>query len=255
MTHSERTLRASEWRISTRTLIGLGLMGLVLMAGVWEAARYGVSDGSARTEPSTAAPTSPAAPTTAGDMLPPASPIRFSDSFARPANPKSLGSDESGQGWEAVRGTWGIDNDAAYISTLFTPEPRMSLAVANVDVADGVFSAIVSGNGVCGLVVRYRDPKNFVMVKRVPLYKVWNIEEFKDGHGERLGFLVDQAADGLQVIVGYRGSSITVSVAGVVHPAVTTSIETSSTAVGLLGEGPTAAQCRWRDAAVASAEP
>ncbi len=240
------------WQISTRTAVGVGLMALVIMAGVWEAARYGVTDGAASVPTSTAVATGSSVSPTVDTTIPQPGVVRFFDSFTRPDSLETLGSDEPGRGWDAVRGTWGIQDGAAYISKSFTRAPLMSLAVAEGEVSDGVFSAVVGGDGVCGLMVRYVDPKNFVVVKRVPLYRVWNIEEFKNGKSERLGFLVDQTADALQVVVGYRGSSITVSVAGVVHPVVETSLTTSTTAIGLLGEGPTGEQCRWRDATLAS---
>ena len=59
--------------------------------------------------------------------------------------------------------------------------------------------------------------------------------------------------DAVQVVIGYRGSTVTVSVAGAVHPAVTTALDPSSTSFGLFGEGATAAQCRWQEATLTRA--
>lgn len=260
MTMSEITPPASSsspppsgFQVSRRTLVGVGLMVMVVMAAVWEASRYGITDRPPTSVTSTSIRATPAAATTAATTVPQQGTVRFSDSFARANSATDLGSDDLGHQWQVDGGAWGIDDEMAYISRVSETPAQFSLATAHVDDTDGVWSATVVGSGVCGLVVRYVDPQNFLVVKRVPLYDLWNIEEVTDGESVRLGYLADPGDGPVQVIIGYRGSSITVSVGGAVHQPLTTALDPSTGAFGLFGEGVTARECRWQDATLARA--
>ena len=64
-----------------------------------------------------------------------------------------------------------------------------AMAIVDLGSSDGSIAATLSGRGVCGVIVRYSDPFNYITLKRVSLYGVWNLEKVVGGETTRLTYL------------------------------------------------------------------
>jgi septal ring-binding cell division protein DamX len=87
------------------------------------------------------------------------------DGFKR-ANASTLGQSDNGKPWKAVAGTWGIQDNAAYVVTSAGALKR-SIAVIDSGAQDGTaqvkMKTIASGSG---LIFRYAGPYNYWVCPR-----------------------------------------------------------------------------------------
>ncbi len=168
----------------------------------------------------------------------------IADDFERTDSDDGLGMTPEGRRWDVVLGDWGIDRDAAYIADANGVGALRNMAVVDLGSSDGSIAVTVSGRGVCGVIVRYLDPFNFITLKRVSLYGVWNLEKVVGGETTRLTFLADPPTPTVDVRVDFRGSQLDVFVAGTSVTVNDTAGQTSGL-VGLIGEQIDSRDCRW----------
>ncbi len=168
----------------------------------------------------------------------------INDEFDRADSVDGLGMTPENRRWDAVLGDWGIDRGAAYIAGANGVGALRNMVVVDLGSSDGSIAASVSGRGVCGVIVRYLDPFNFITLKRVSLYGVWNLERVVGGETTRLTYLADPPTPTVDVRVDFRGSQLDVFVAGVSVTVNDTAGQTSSL-VGLIGEQIDSRDCRW----------
>ena len=166
------------------------------------------------------------------------------DDFERDDASGGLGVAANGKRWDGVLGDWGVDRGAAYIADANGVGALRNMVIVDLGSSDGSIAATLSGRGVCGVIVRYSDPFNYITLKRVSLYGVWNLEKVVGGETTRLTYLADPSTPTVDVRVDFRGSQFDVFVAGTSTTVNDTAGQTS-TLVGLLGEQIESRDCRW----------
>ncbi len=137
------------------------------------------------------------------------------DAFARADTASTLGPSDSGQRWQSMKGTWGIDGSQAYVAV---PDPATaSLATVGVEVTEGraEVTAAVMAPGV-GLAFRCRGPLFCWRVEAVPEVGTWNVIKVVQGEEFSVGNLgVVPVADGTTVAVEMQGPNLEFFVDGV----------------------------------------
>lgn len=176
------------------------------------------------------------------------------DSFERPDSTTELGAAETGQGWTAETGVWGISDGAAYVSTPNQEGGKRSVAVVDLGGANGSVEATARGMAPgWGLVFRYQGPFNYWMLQAAPQYGTYNLQKVVDGKvvpvtPGGLGFAAVE--DGARVRVDFNAATITVSVNGTPLRAVQDVDLAGGTKVGLVVPAAGASTARWDDFAV-----
>lgn len=180
--------------------------------------------------------------TVTGPVVLPAA-ATVADDFERPSSRDGLGDATPGGRWQEVLGGWDIDRGDAYLRS---PNSGGLLNTALVDLgsADGSVEAVVAGAAVCGVIVRYADPNNFVVLKRVPLFGVWNLEQVRKGVSSRLTFAADSNTPTVTVRLDFRDDDYTVYI-GAASVTARGGGRTGGTSIGLYAEGTDARNCRW----------
>lgn len=111
----------------------------------------------------------------------------MTDDFRRPNSDTSLGSIPDGPAWDAISGTWGINDGAAYL--VAPPKGAIrSIAVVDTKSFDGeitvVGEAIPAGWGV---VFRMSGPFNFWILSAAPKAKSYSLSKVTGGKVVNLG--------------------------------------------------------------------
>lgn len=84
----------------------------------------------------------------------------------------------AGKSWTAIDGSW--VEEAGIVFLADAPDGD-GIVTTDVGEEDHTVQVRIGGLGQCGVVVRYQDPTNFVMMFRVNPYAVWNVVEVVDG--------------------------------------------------------------------------
>ncbi len=163
----------------------------------------------------------------------------FSDNFDRAANDEGLNDGEVDQ-WIIERGGWGVQVGVAFLPM---PDADRNLAVVDVGSRAASVSALIGGLGVCGVVARYADERNYVALVRVPAYGVWNVVIVTDGLLVQLGKLGDISDANVPVTLAVADDLIVASVGGR-EATFVQKAAFDGTSVGLIGEGG-ASSCAW----------
>jgi hypothetical protein len=165
----------------------------------------------------------------------------FIDSFDRPADGAALGDQ-----WSSVRGGWGIQLGVAYLPR---PDPTLNLALVDVGAREVSIAATVSGNGLCGVVARYEDERNFVALVRVQEFGVWNLLEVADGVERRIDTVMDIPFTAVGVALE-AGDDIVAGAVAFNRVTVVTSPSPAGSSVGLVAMGGEMGACTWDDVVV-----
>jgi hypothetical protein len=168
------------------------------------------------------------------------------DQFDRPDSTTALGNFAPGRPWLADAGTWGIENDEAYIADV--GEFR-NHAVVGLGQGDGGAQVRLDKvtNG-AGLVFRYIGPYNYWAVVAVPEVATWNVIKVVDGDQEVVGNTGQSpTADGTTVGVRLRGDTIEVIVNGRVRKTIVDDFQVDAGKVGITARGPASGDTRWDD--------
>lgn len=168
------------------------------------------------------------------------------DAFHRPPDAVALGSFPGGPTWQSAKGTWGIDNEQAYVAA---PTGATDLAVLAPSVVPaGVQVRVATVTSDVGLVFRYRDPGNYWAVVAVPYYGTWAVVRVLDGRRSVLANTgLAPVGDGTIVAVHLQGATIEVAVNGRLTRALTDVALQSATSVGLTAGGQGAGRARFED--------
>jgi hypothetical protein len=165
----------------------------------------------------------------------------WSDSFDRPSSPSELGVSE-GRAWTADKGVWGVEAGAAIVRGSTEGD---NIATIDVAVASHTARVRVAGFAQCGVVARYQDPQNFLLLVRVNAFAVWNLIEVVDGKQTMLMKVPDSDRHDLDVSLTATDHVIAASVGfDTVRIVYETALQ--GTRIGLFshGEGST---CSWTD--------
>ncbi len=171
------------------------------------------------------------------------------DDFDRPDNATTLGKTATGEDWEAVTGTWGVKDKAAYVAAKNPNGPR-NMAVVDLGTGDGAVQAkaakLVDG---WGLAFRVRGPNAWFALKAAPKAGTFNIVKFKDGQETKVDNIgLTKLSDDTTVRVEFNGKTITVFLNN--NPVRTiedADFATTGTKVGLFADGAAVAEGRWND--------
>ncbi len=155
-----------------------------------------------------------------------------------------LGIADSGPSWDAVRGTWAIDHGAAVVSESNGLGALRNLAILDLGSGDGSVAATITGKAICGVVVRYSDPFNFVILKRVSLVGLWSLEQNVAGATQQLTILDDPATDVVDIRLDFAGEELTAYVGGA-SATVRTGFNREQTLIGMVAERAESTTCRW----------
>lgn len=166
------------------------------------------------------------------------------DTFDRSDDPSDLGSAGTGQDWETVAGTWGIDDDSAVTSG--GEGPRPSLAVVPEGTGDGLteVTMTVVEEG-AGLVFRYLDPENYWSVTANPGVGSWSVNRVIDGETEAVGEAPGPTEDGITVSVTQDGSTVRILLEGDEYLSFTDGALSEQLQGGIIASAGTTGDARW----------
>jgi hypothetical protein len=166
------------------------------------------------------------------------------DTFDRADDPTSLGDAGEGGTWEAVNGTWGIREDAAFTSGGTGDGPF--LAVVPQGEGDGLteVTMTVVEEG-AGLVFRYLDPENYWAITANPGVGSWSVNRVIDGEAELVGELPGPTADNTTVSVEQKGTSLRFLLDGLEYLALTDGALADQLQGGMIASGATTGEARW----------
>ena len=166
----------------------------------------------------------------------------FSDSFDRSSSATELGSNGD-RSWTADAGVWGVEAGAAILRN-----PSTGDNIATIDVAERnhTVNVRIAGLTQCGVVARYQDPLNFLMLTRVNSFAVWNLVEVVDGKEHLLIKIPDSGDHDVDVSLTATDHVVAASV-GFKTVRIVHETAPQGTRVGLLSRGEGAAECSWDD--------
>lgn len=171
-----------------------------------------------------------------------------SDDFTREEDPAALGDTRTGQPWDQVSGTWLVRGGAAVVGTANEAGARTA-AVVDLGSADGAVAVtarqMVSGLGV---LFRYQDPFNYWFLTAAPAFGTWKLQRLQEGEVIVVGSIgLAEAVDGTTVEVRFEGRTITTFIDGAAARQFSDPALEDATGVGILVEGPQAADAAWDD--------
>lgn len=157
------------------------------------------------------------------------------DSFTRADSAVSLGTSDTGHAWTAHVGTWGVSSNKAYCPT--ASGVAQNLATVQTNISTATVQAIVSGTWATGqpwLLFRYTDTSNYMLISAQTANTV---EIFKNVAGAftQIGTGAYTWGASQLVSVAYAGTSISVSVDGVVKATANDAANQSATRAGIGG--------------------
>jgi hypothetical protein len=167
------------------------------------------------------------------------------DDFGRSDSSTSLGTAETGQKWLAVRGTWGVTDQQAYVAQ---PKPKgYSLAVLNVRTGNETLQVtmprVATGSGV---VFRFRNEFNYWMITASPKVATWVVQKVVSGNVTTVGSIgVAPAANGTTISIQMRDADLNFSVNGRLRKNFQDSELAAEQYAGLVGFGKEAGEARW----------
>lgn len=166
------------------------------------------------------------------------------DTFDRSDAPNDLGETGTGQPWEAVSGTWGIEEDRAVTGGGSEQAPNM--AVVADGTGDGLteVTMMVVEEG-AGLVFRYLDPDNYWAVTANPGVGSWSLTRVIDGQAEVVGEAAGPTNDGVTVSVTQDGSIVRLLLEGDEYLSVTDAALGEQLQGGIIASPSTTGEARW----------
>ena len=166
------------------------------------------------------------------------------DPFDRDDDENALGAAPSGERWEAVHGTWGIDGNEAFAEPNDTERPALAVlrGGSNTRLTEATLMVVEEG---AGLVFRYRDEDNFWSVTAQPEDGNWVVLQVVDGNARGQGEFDGPTDDGTTVSVADQGTSIQVFIEGEAGSPIDVETSGSSTASGLVAAPGSTGTARW----------
>lgn len=170
------------------------------------------------------------------------------DDFNRPDSVGDLGTGPLGT-WTTEGGLWTLQIGVALASF---PDPEFNAALVDATVRDVSVSANVGGQGVCGIAVRYADPRNYLALLRVNDFAVWNVVEVVDGVERIIGKVDDVPGANVTVTLEVGPDVVTARV-GMGRFTAVASPAQGGTRVGFVARGGDMSSCVWDDVTVRTA--
>jgi hypothetical protein len=166
------------------------------------------------------------------------------DSFRRPDSATALGPPDTGSAWYAVSGTWGVRQHQAYVAR---PAKAQSMAYVDMGGKDGFVQVTVAAvKPGSGLLFRYQNLRNYLLLVAVPKYGTWNLEQVVDGRAQTLGNTgVASTRDGTVIAVQLAGPTAEVSINNTRRKSFTVSDVRGATGAGLVAAGDGSGAVRW----------
>lgn len=136
----------------------------------------------------------------------------LSDTFDRSDDPESLGDTDTGEPWNAVAGTWGVESSRAVAA----PGAEPAFATVNGGPADRLTEAslMVVEPG-AGITFRFQDADNHWSLTAAPSRGVWELRKVVRGESTLVAEAAGPVADGTTVSVAQRGAELQVLLDGV----------------------------------------
>ena len=204
----QRTIELPRWQVVTGLVVIAVLLIVSIAAGALALTAPSEDDG--------------------GDKLA----VTITDDFVR-NEPDGLGVADSGQTWEENQGGWSVSNFGAKVADV---DGRLdSIATVDLEDTDGLLRVTLSpvAEG-AGVVLRYRNPSDYVAVEAEPAFGTWSISQVARGERRDLGQLgLSRARDQTTIEIRLRGSSIDFYVEGVYRTTVTHDANPDATRFGL----------------------
>lgn len=133
------------------------------------------------------------------------------DSFDRVDSITSLGNTNTGQAWQALRGTWGISNNQAYIVT--GASGLQIIAVVDINTPNCNVSVKFSKvSSETRLVFRVKDADNYITLRSVS--NGYSLRRYVNRAGTELAFWATTPKDGDVIEVKLSNNDITVYING-----------------------------------------
>jgi hypothetical protein len=167
------------------------------------------------------------------------------DTFDRANAPDGLGTTGTGQAWEVVSGTWGIQGNAAATSGGATGD-QPNIAVVPEGTGDGlteIYLPVVEEGA--GLVFRYLDPDNYWSVTANPGVGSWTLNRVIDGDVELVQEIPGPTNDGIVVSVTQDGSVVRVLLDGVEYLSITDAALGDQLQGGIIASSSTSGDARF----------
>ena len=166
------------------------------------------------------------------------------DTFDRADDAQSLGETGTGESWEAVFGTWGIEDNVAVRAS--AAAGAQSLAVVPQGEGDGLMEVTLSVvEPGAGLAFRYIDPENYWTVTANPSIGSWTVNRVIEGEPELIGELAAPVADGTTVTVTSNGPLLRFVIDGEEFLQLDDSTFEGSLQAGIVASADSAGDARW----------
>lgn len=165
---------------------------------------------------------------------PPASGPLVLDTFDRADSATSLGVAGTGQAWEVLAETWGIQTNKAYS---YSPNNNLGFAAIEAGVSDMRVQVDVSGLGTlgdAGLLFRVVDANNFLTFFASPSGGKWHLAKRVAGTWSFFAQLAEAPTNGRYEVI-CSGSAITCKVDGATKITATDSAHSTATRAGMMG--------------------
>jgi len=170
----------------------------------------------------------------------------LTDSLERASSTTGRGTNDNGS-WTAHTGSWGVEAGVAFLRGA---DDADNIATTDVEAQTQTFKARIGGFGQCGVVVRYQDPKNFVMLFRVNPFLVWNLVEVVDGNESLVTTVLDVNQHDVDVSLTASDHVIAASV-GFTTVTVVRDTAPRGTRIGIVSrQGERTSECSWYDLSV-----
>lgn len=166
------------------------------------------------------------------------------DTFDRADSRSALGDSGTGQPWEAVAGTWGIEANAAVTRGGSPDSPNM--AVVPDGTGDGLTEVTMTTmEDGAGLVFRYLDADNYWSVTANPGVGTWSVTRVIDGDAQLAGEVAGPTADGTTVSVTQDGSVVRILLEGDEYLVITDAALGEQLQGGIIASPDTTGDARW----------
>jgi hypothetical protein len=169
---------------------------------------------------------------------------QIADPFDRDDDGNALGAAPSGERWEAVHGTWGIDGNEAFAEANDTERPALAVlrGGSNTRLTEATLMVVEEG---AGIVFRYRDEQNFWSITAQPDDGNWVVLQVVDGTPRAQGEFDGPTEDGTTISVADQGTSIQVFVEGEAQAPISVETSGSSASSGLVAAPGSTGTARW----------
>lgn len=166
------------------------------------------------------------------------------DTFDRPDNRDTLGDAGTGEPWQAVSGTWGIERNAARLVVSDPEQPNLAILPAPDGDALVEVTMAVPEDG-AGLAFRYVDPSNYWAVTTNPSLGTWSVSRTVDGAAEIIGELRAPSSAGTTITITLSGARLRFLVDAVEQLTLDDETFAGRRYAGLIAPAGSTFQARW----------